>query len=1405
MLPRPDFPKALAVPGEAVRILLLEDDPLSVEIVSTYLRRIAFAQCELHSSATLSDALALLSRAKVDLVISDLHLPDSAGAATVAALVRMVGCPVIAITSDLNPFLRDAVLACGAYDFLQKADLTEATLSRLVRLAAMQARTFHSLRESEARFRALTELSSDWYWEQDAQLRFVGTSGQSDARGGITPQAHIGLCRWELPRTEIVGQTWDEHRRVLEARQPFHDLLLRRRAANGELSYVSVDGRPIFDASGAFTGYRGVAKEVTSRVAAEMALRESEARFRSLAGLSSDLYWEQDREFRFTAVSGIGPRIDSGRAQMLGKKRWERHYFNMTEAAWAAHRADLEARRPFRDLELGRINEEGAASWVTVSGEPMYGEAGHFVGYRGVGKDITARKREEALLALEHAVTLCLAEAKTAAAGVEGVLRTMCESLDWPAGRYFAADEEAGVLRFSQAWGKPLPGVEEFIARSRPLEYRRGHGLSGKVWQSGEPLWLKDVSKQAGASGSLQGTLQGGAFVFPVTSGEQVIGVMSFSSADVREPEARLLRAVGVIGSQVGQFLMRKKAEREERRRSEDLQRFRAAMDMAHDAIYLTERSTMRFLDANRVGCKALGYTREQLLSMGPHDVLAKSREELERDYDQVIARGAEGIRTEAAYTRKDGRTGWSELFRRALRSDEGWIIVTISRDITERKTEEGKLRRFRAALDAAAEPVLLVDARTGAYIDFNEAACRTFGYSREELLKLTVGDIRVDRTRERILQDYKRLAGDVDGDDMEISACRRKDGSMFPVEFTRRLVQTSDGPIVVASARDLTERLKADHRQAAVLKYQERVARFGQVALAQRQPAELIERAVQSVLEALGAEAVAYVEREPGEAAFVARALVGVADAGAQPTTVPSAPGSPMADAMHTGARTLVDGPCLPFPWAGMLRSTALLPVRGESGVRGLLCAGFKTSNAFAAEELNFAEAVASVLSTALQRIDSENRLAYLAQFDPLTGLANRTLLADRFSQMIVQAKRREVPVAVLFIDLDGFKTVNDTLGHAGGDELLKEVGRRLQATVRDGDTVARISGDEFAIVLADMAQLEDAALVAQKVIDRLAATVDIAGKEVFVTASVGIAIYPGDGADADTLIGAADAAMYRAKQSGRNTFQFFTAEINQRSRARAQMGAELRRALEREEFALVYQPKIDLTNRRVTGVEALLRWKHPTRGLVSPAEFIPVLEETGLIVPVGDWVLRRACEDLKAWRAAGLAVGPVAVNLSARQFRRGDLDSHIKALVGGVGIEASLIELEITESQLMQDPAHAIRVMRALRDAGMRIAIDDFGTGYSSLAYLNRFPVSALKIDRSFVKDMAKGKDDATIVRTIIEMAHSLGFTVVAEGVETEEQATFLRLLRCEQAQGYLFAKPMPAEDYVKLLSRS
>jgi diguanylate cyclase (GGDEF)-like protein len=580
-------------------------------------------------------------------------------------------------------------------------------------------------------------------------------------------------------------------------------------------------------------------------------------------------------------------------------------------------------------------------------------------------------------------------------------------------------------------------------------------------------------------------------------------------------------------------------------------------------------------------------------------------------------------------------------------------------------------------------------------------------------------------------------------------------------------------------------------------------LALFGQSALVKREPAELVEKAARAILDALAADVVAYVDAEPGATDLVVRAVVTRATLGVGRGPVRCGQNDPIMQVMASGQVVLAQGAQLPFTWAREMRSAVLMPVRTDDNVRGVLCACCKQPGAFDVEQVNFVRATSSVLATALQRIDSEARLAYLAQFDPLTGLPNRALLADRFSQSIVQAKRRALPVAVLFIDLDGFKAVNDALGHATGDELLREVAARLQSAVRTEDTVARISGDEFAVVLAELVRPEDAALVAQKVIDSLAESIQVQGREIFVTASVGIAAFPADGEDAETLISAADAAMYRAKQTGRNAYQFFTAQINQRSRARVQLGSELRKALERDEFDLFYQPRYELGTRRPICAEALLRWKHPERSFVPPAEFIPVLEETGLITQVGEWAIRRACDDLRMWQSAGCDIS-VSVNLSARQFRQQDLDRRIKTVVNAVGVDPASIELEITESQLVADPDHGVRVMRALCDAGLRIAIDDFGTGYSSLAYLTRFPLSALKIDRSFVRDMSRDKSDATIVRTIIEMAHSLAFTVVAEGVESEEQANLLQLLRCEQAQGYLFAEPMPVHELIRLYGR-
>ena len=389
-----------------------------------------------------------------------------------------------------------------------------------------------------------------------------------------------------------------------------------------------------------------------------------------------------------------------------------------------------------------------------------------------------------------------------------------------------------------------------------------------------------------------------------------------------------------------------------------------------------------------------------------------------------------------------------------------------------------------------------------------------------------------------------------------------------------------------------------------------------------------------------------------------------------------------------------------------------------------------------------------------------------------------------------------------MLFIDLDRFKLVNDTLGHGIGDQLLIQVARRLQECVRGGDAIGRLGGDEFACVLSTLARPGDAALVAQKIVDALSQPFQLEGQEVYVSASVGIGIYPDDGADADTLLRSADTAMYRAKEQGRNAYQFYLPQMNAQAAERLQMQTQLRGALERGEFVLHYQPKVDLGSGAISGFEALLRWQHPLRGLVPPLQFISVLEETGLIIPVGEWVVRTVCEQLLRWQAEGVTPRPVAINLSARQFQQRHLDATIAAIVADTGVDAGLLEFELTESLLMSDAREAARILNNMRASGVRLSIDDFGTGYSSLAYLKRFPLDALKIDRAFIRDVTTDADDASIALAIINLAHSLKLKVVAEGVETAAQLEFLRARGCDEVQGFYFARPLVAADCTRAL---
>jgi diguanylate cyclase (GGDEF)-like protein/PAS domain S-box-containing protein len=681
----------------------------------------------------------------------------------------------------------------------------------------------------------------------------------------------------------------------------------------------------------------------------------------------------------------------------------------------------------------------------------------------------------------------------------------------------------------------------------------------------------------------------------------------------------------------------------------EELLRFRASMDMSGDMIVLIDPAAMRFIDVNDTACRLLGYSREELLRMGPQDVLPESREELERIYDEgMIANDSSHAGTKSRYVRKDGSTFPFESTRRRLRSGDRWIIVAISRDISNRIAAEEALQksneRFNLAVRATSDVIWDWDLLTDE-LWWNDNLTEVFGYRREDIERSAKSwhDRIHPADKDEVMRGIRDLMKSGEDSWSDEYRFRRQDGNFSHIYDRGHVMRDSSGRVV--------------------------------------------------------------------------RMIGAKADVSA--------------------------------------------------------------------------------------RKSAEERLTYLAQFDTLTGLPNRHLFRDRLAQAMAQARRSARPIAVLFIDLDRFKLVNDTRGHLVGDELLKEAAMRLVRSVRGGDTIGRFGSDEFGVILSDLGKPGDSSAVAHKFIEALAQPYQLGEQPAYVTASIGITLFPADGEDADALMLNADAAMYRAKEQGRNNFQYYTREMNERAMQRAQIELLLRRALEHQEFLLVYQPKVDLQSGAISGLEALLRWQHPEKRVVSPAEFIPVLEDIGLIVPVGAWVLRAACVQTKAWLDTGLHPREIAVNLSARQFQQKDLEATVRRILKDTDIDPSLVQFELTESMLMTDPEAAARTLRGLKELGVKLSVDDFGTGYSSLAYLKRFPLDTLKIDRAFIRDVTTSPDDAAITLAIISLAHSLKLKVVAEGVETREQLNFLKANGCDEMQGYYFARPLAVSDCTKALA--
>jgi diguanylate cyclase (GGDEF)-like protein/PAS domain S-box-containing protein len=728
----------------------------------------------------------------------------------------------------------------------------------------------------------------------------------------------------------------------------------------------------------------------------------------------------------------------------------------------------------------------------------------------------------------------------------------------------------------------------------------------------------------------------------------------------------------------------------------------------------------------------------------------------------QAMLDGKEVDYYECRVVRPDGVERWvlaRSVVRRDAEQKPVEVIGTVQ-DITERKLAEQQLReseaRFRTLSEVAFEGIFIHD--QGRIVDCNPTFAAMLGYEIEEIRKLTVFQLVVPAQHELVRRSMRERYEIP----LELTAVR-KDGSTFTVEVFGKPLDYHGRTLRVASVRDTTARLRAETQM--------------------RKLSSALEQTADTVMITNRAGVIEYVNPGFENTTGYSRAEA----VGQTPSLVKS--GKQGAGFYKKLWETIL---------AGEVFSEVFVNRRKD----GSLYYEEKTITPLK----DAAGEIASFVATGkdvTERMQTQERLQHMAQHDALTELPNRLLFMDRLKQALARARWHERLVAVLFVDMDRFKTINDTLGHEAGDRLLQALAVRFTSSVRDGDTVARFGGDEFVILLDDVGSEKDIGAVAHKVLEALAPPFAIDGQSLYVTASIGVSLYPNDGEDSGTLLKNADIAMYRAKDLGKNNYQFYSADMSARAFERLTLESSLRHAIERHEFRLHYQPQIDTASGAIIGVEALLRWQHPDFGLVAPAEFIPLLEETGLIVPVGEWVFHTACEQLRAWRAAGWPTLRLAVNLSPRQFQASGLARMVERGLATAGCDPGLIELEITENVILRHTAATLETLEALHALGVRLAIDDFGIGYSSLSYLRRYAIDTLKIDRSFVHDVPTDADDSALASAIVVLAQSLKLDVIAEGVETEAQRDFLRERGCRVMQGYLFSRPVPAEEFARLLA--
>ena len=1089
-------------------------------------------------------------------------------------------------------------------------------------------------------------------------------------------------------------------------------------------------------------------------------LRKSEARLRVMVEQMPAVLWTTDAELRFTSslgagLAGLGLRPN----QAMGTTLHE--YFSTDDDEFppiAAHRRALGG-----DTATYEIEWSGRAFHSHV--EPLRDVEGHIVGTIGVALDVTEGKRTDALLAGEKRVLELVASGAPLPEVLEMVARSVEEQADGMLCSILLLDQDGTHLRHGaapslpDAYNQAVDGIAigPEVGSCGTAAYLKKQVIVSDI--ASDRLWaeFRDLALSHGLRA---------CWSTPIfASSGAALGTAALYYREPREPNARDLELIERVTHLAGIAIDGRLADEALRRRGRE---FKALVENAPDIIARFDRE-LRHVYANPAV--------ERVLGMPPDQIIGKTHAELGLP-ESLYSAWQPSLR--AVFETGEERDiefqtpGGSHSYLSRLVpefGEDGSIetVLTITRDITEHKRAEEALRasetNFRDLVENISEVIYAQD-KDGIITYVSPIVEQLGGYSPQEVIGRPFTDFIHPDDLPGLIESFRRtVAGSPEPSEYRVLS---KSGEMRWVRTSSRPVYDGDQIVGLrAVLMDITDRRRVEEA------LRESETKFRTLAETVAAAAFIFQGNRMSYVNSAAEAQTGYSREE----------LLGMN----------------FWEVIHPDFREEVKQ-------RGLARQRGE-PVPARYEVKLLTKNGEERWVDFMAASIDF-EGAPAVLGTAFditERKQAEETIRHLAYHDGLTSLPNRTLFEDRLTVTLAQARRKQRLAAVMFLDLDRFKVVNDTVGHAVGDQLLQSVAERLKTLVRDGDTVARVGGDEFTVLLPEVGCMEDAVEVAERILETLRRPWQVNGHEFRITTSIGIAMCPIDGEDAESLIRNADTAMYRAKDSGRDNYQLYTPAMNSKIAERLAVESSLRRSVERGEFAVHYQPQVSIETGRIVGVEALVRWQHPERGLVSPLEFIPIAEETGLIVPLGAWVLRTACAQNRAWQDAGLPPMRMAVNLSARQFQRHDLLDTVAAALAESGLSAQYLQLEITEGAAMQDVDLTLAILRELKEAGVQVSIDDFGTGHSSLSYLKRFPIDVVKIDQSFVQDLTVDPNDAAIASTIIVMAHNLGLKVIAEGVETAEQLAFLRERDCDEMQGFLFSRPKPAPELDQMLRRN